>query len=214
MCSEDCIERARRGVRQPPKPKPLDTSWNTKQKKKEEDLWRARRILNKKTHTAPGYTKVIPEQVKKPTKAQRKRAREREKQLHKLKARQEQSYNEHRADTIDRLCGKTKKSKADELAKEVQELKRQLAQAQKNVRKEHPFYDSRAWRDLRYRVIREQGRKCAACGRTDGELHVDHIKPRSKFPELELVQSNLQVLCRACNLGKGNTDEIDWRGGP
>jgi 5-methylcytosine-specific restriction endonuclease McrA len=42
-------------------------------------------------------------------------------------------------------------------------------------------------------------------------MHVDHIKPRSRFPHLELSLDNLQVLCAACNVGKGNRDEIDWR---
>ena len=55
---------------------------------------------------------------------------------------------------------------------------------------------------------------CVLCGSppTVGKpLHVDHIKPRSFFPELELVISNLQVLCADCNLGKSNFDQIDWR---
>ena len=43
------------------------------------------------------------------------------------------------------------------------------------------------------------------------ELHVDHIKPRSKHPELELDINNLQILCKDCNLGKSNTDSIDYR---
>ena len=38
-------------------------------------------------------------------------------------------------------------------------------------------------------------------------LHVDHIKPRSKFPELELSLDNTQVLCADCNLGKGAWDD-------
>lgn len=42
-------------------------------------------------------------------------------------------------------------------------------------------------------------------------MHVDHIKPRSKYPALELVLSNLQVLCEDCNLGKLAHDETDWR---
>lgn len=73
------------------------------------------------------------------------------------------------------------------------------------------FYDSDKWRDLRYRVLKKHGRKCMVCFRTNIELHVDHIKPISKYPELSLEQSNLQVLCRDCNLGKSNKDEIDWR---
>lgn len=45
-------------------------------------------------------------------------------------------------------------------------------------------------------------------------MHVDHIKPRSKYPELELEFTNLQILCADCNLGKRNHDSIDWRGVP
>ena len=35
-------------------------------------------------------------------------------------------------------------------------------------------------------------------------IHVDHIKPRSKYPKLALDQSNLQPLCETCNLKKGD----------
>jgi len=42
-------------------------------------------------------------------------------------------------------------------------------------------------------------------------LHVDHIKPRSKYPELSLTFSNLQILCEDCNFGKSNIDQTDWR---
>jgi len=46
---------------------------------------------------------------------------------------------------------------------------------------------------------------------TSRQIHVDHIKPRSKFPELELVFDNLQVLCDDCNIGKSNVDSTDFR---
>jgi 5-methylcytosine-specific restriction endonuclease McrA len=73
------------------------------------------------------------------------------------------------------------------------------------------FYDSREWMELRYKALKLYGRKCACCFATNVELHVDHIKPRSKYPELELDIKNLQILCRACNLGKLDKDEIQWR---
>jgi hypothetical protein len=52
-----------------------------------------------------------------------------------------------------------------------------------------------------------------SCGVTavSVQIHVDHIKPRSSYPELELDIKNLQVLCRDCNLGKSNTCETDLR---
>lgn len=73
------------------------------------------------------------------------------------------------------------------------------------------FYDSREWQELRYKALKHYGIKCMVCAASNCELHVDHIKPRSKFPELELQFSNLQILCRACNMGKGAWDETDWR---
>lgn len=76
------------------------------------------------------------------------------------------------------------------------------------------FYESEAWRDVRYRALKRCGRRCLVCGATpkDGAvLHVDHIEPRSLRPDLELDIDNLQVLCKDCNLGKSNRDSIDWR---
>ena len=73
------------------------------------------------------------------------------------------------------------------------------------------FYDTQEWQALRYKAYKRYGKTCHCCGATNTELHVDHIKPRSKYPHLELDIDNLQILCRACNLGKGNTDAIDWR---
>jgi len=73
------------------------------------------------------------------------------------------------------------------------------------------FYITKEWRQVRYSVFVKYGKICMCCGAKDGYLHVDHIKPRSKFPELELEISNLQVLCEACNVGKSNLDQTDWR---
>lgn len=76
------------------------------------------------------------------------------------------------------------------------------------------FYATRQWIDLRYKTLRRYGPVCQCCGakrESGAQIHVDHIKPRSLYPELELNLDNLQVLCRECNLGKSNTDETDWR---
>lgn len=70
------------------------------------------------------------------------------------------------------------------------------------------------WRLLRYEVLKERGARCEFCGATadDSRIEVDHIKPISKYWNLRLDKSNLQVLCRECNQGKGNRYVDDWRG--
>lgn len=77
------------------------------------------------------------------------------------------------------------------------------------------FYASQRWRRLRYQVLKARGGRCECCGRTAAThavvLHVDHIKPRSTHPELALEETNLQVLCEDCNMGKSFQDDTDWR---
>ena len=77
------------------------------------------------------------------------------------------------------------------------------------------FLKSWEWRTLRFKMLTKYGRRCMCCGATsdDGEtvMHVDHIKPRYKHPELALCADNLQILCGVCNQGKGAHDETDFR---
>lgn len=76
------------------------------------------------------------------------------------------------------------------------------------------FFESRPWLELRYRVLKSSKGCCSCCG-TRGDagnpLQVDHIRPRSKYPDLALRADNCQVLCRNCNMGKSNKDSTDWR---
>lgn len=77
------------------------------------------------------------------------------------------------------------------------------------------FYLGAPWRKLRMRVLEKYGARCMVCGRNHKDhgvvIHVDHIKPRAKHPELELVFDNLQVMCEDCNIGKGRRYSTDWR---
>ncbi len=76
------------------------------------------------------------------------------------------------------------------------------------------FLESYEWRQLRVKVLNHYGPRCMCCGATPEhgvKMHVDHIKPRRKYPELALSFDNLQVLCEECNHGKGNWNETDWR---
>lgn len=67
------------------------------------------------------------------------------------------------------------------------------------------------WKELRAVVFKRDGHFCRHCstGPThDNPLHIDHVKPRSKFPELALDISNLRVLCSKCNISKSDGDEV------
>ena len=85
------------------------------------------------------------------------------------------------------------------------------------------FYRSPQWKLRRYSVLHKNSERnggvacCDACGRAatrDNPLHVDHILPRSRYPHLELELSNLQVLCRDCNMGKSDRYSTDWQAKP
>jgi 5-methylcytosine-specific restriction endonuclease McrA len=81
-------------------------------------------------------------------------------------------------------------------------------------KKDADFYNSKAWKTLRYQALVNCGGACQCCGATasDGvKIHVDHIYPRSKHPKLELDLDNLQVACSDCNIGKDNWDDTNWR---
>lgn len=83
------------------------------------------------------------------------------------------------------------------------------ANLQKRVARQD-FYSSWEWAALRYDTLKHYGAKCMLCGSNEN-IVVDHIKPRSRYPTLELDPNNLQVLCDQCNRGKSNRDETDFR---
>jgi|TARA_Y100000310_G_C20678911_1_gene814720 hypothetical protein len=102
------------------------------------------------------------------------------------------------------------------LAKHRQEMDEKFngIEAPKQRTPSETFYNSDRWKQLRYQTLLKNDGQCELCGRGkhDGVvLHVDHIKPRSKHPDLEWAASNLQVLCGQCNIGKSNLDDRDWR---
>ena len=71
------------------------------------------------------------------------------------------------------------------------------------------FYSSPEWNLIRKQVIKEKGRVCSECGKpiaNSYDVTVDHLRPRSKYPELALDKQNLCVLCRSCNSSKGGRD--------
>ena len=80
----------------------------------------------------------------------------------------------------------------------------------KRSKKQISFYKTWEWKKARYNTLKKYGAVCMLCG-SDYRVVVDHIKPRSEYPELELDEDNLQVLCNECNMGKSNDDQTDFR---
>ena len=77
-------------------------------------------------------------------------------------------------------------------------------------RGEPSFYLTPEWYTLRCKILRMYGSKCMKCGSVKN-IAVDHIKPRSLYPDLALCEDNMQVLCRRCNSSKSNRHETDYR---
>ena len=64
------------------------------------------------------------------------------------------------------------------------------------------FYKSRLWRKKRRDILRRDNYECQRC-KSKGKYHraetVHHIKHLKDFPELALVDSNLESLCFTCH---------------
>ena len=75
------------------------------------------------------------------------------------------------------------------------------------IRRTHKYLE---WRK---EVLKRDDHTCIWCGAKEN-LHVDHIKPFSKFPELRLDLNNGRVLCKSCHL-KTDTwgGRFDLKGG-
>jgi len=76
------------------------------------------------------------------------------------------------------------------------------------------FSRTKEWRNTRYAALKHYGNRCQLCGASPSEgveLHVDHIYPRSQYPDRCLDISNLQILCRTCHMAKGEKYIDDFR---
>jgi 5-methylcytosine-specific restriction endonuclease McrA len=56
--------------------------------------------------------------------------------------------------------------------------------------------------------MERDGFACTACGASERDhdvaLEVDHIKPVSRFPDLEMDLDNLRTLCQRCHVRLGS----------
>lgn len=125
------------------------------------------------------------------------------------------SYNPNDPDAFKGKEGKSKsKGKKRRYTRKKREKATSVSAKAAYRERSKKFFDSREWKEVRYQALRHYGGSCLLCGAkaSDGaKLHVDHIKPRSRYPHLALSLGNIQVLCADCNIGKGSRYEDDWR---
>ena len=73
------------------------------------------------------------------------------------------------------------------------------------------FYSSDEWQEMKRLINNFYDARCMKCGVIKTMFHVDHILPRSLYPEYELHPDNLQRLCKSCNEAKSNKEMVDYR---
>lgn len=91
-------------------------------------------------------------------------------------------------------------------APKVRRLKPERVKSRVIVNQKHQasasFFNSTRWKSLRNLALRRDDGICQECkrnGRMATGNQIDHIKPRSKFPELAYEIENLQTLCARCH---------------
>ncbi len=85
------------------------------------------------------------------------------------------------------------------------EVERLAQKRREDMEATRMFYGSAEWRLLRAKIMQEHKNICVMCHTTlrEADITVDHIMPRSKYPNLSLDAANMQILCRSCNSSKG-----------
>jgi len=100
------------------------------------------------------------------------------------------------------LFDKPKRERNEKIQLRMREL---AGERKREIEQRKQVYAAPEWGKLRKQVIKENGRKCAQCGKfikNNDELTVDHMQPISKYPDLVFKRDNLQVLCRQFNSAK------------
>ena len=68
-------------------------------------------------------------------------------------------------------------------------------------KRQHPFYDTAAWKALRRQIVSRDGYRCTVCHvqLTSAQARVDHIQRMKDAPHLALEPGNLRTLCPRCD---------------
>lgn len=64
------------------------------------------------------------------------------------------------------------------------------------------------WDRIRKAVFKRDNYACVYCGRTEGQMHCDHVVPLSRHGSNEL--ENLVTACQWCNTSKRDKTPEEW----
>jgi 5-methylcytosine-specific restriction protein A len=84
----------------------------------------------------------------------------------------------------------------------MEHLRRHVAMREHPALRRQQFYRSPEWREFRQQALELLPPVCAACGRTDVAIELDHIIPVRRRPDLALELGNIQGLCKSCHSRK------------
>lgn len=116
-----------------------------------------------------------------------------------------------------RNTGKTRIKKGQALFKgrhHTEETKKKISYARKiNKGKNHNSWTGGSEAYRKQRVLERDNYTCQCCGMRDEEImSVDHIKPKSIYPELTKEMENMQALCPNCHARKTIRERKEiWR---
>lgn len=86
-------------------------------------------------------------------------------------------------------------------------LKMSKSKMGKQINKKNPNWKDGKWRYVRKQVLIRDNYTCQHCNLKEPDIMVvDHILPKSIYPELRLDLNNLVTLCPNCHARKTNKD--------
>jgi len=72
------------------------------------------------------------------------------------------------------------------------------------------LYKSPEWKELQKQCFKKDNYICQLCKIRGGHLQMHHIKPKAKYPELQLCINNVVTLCKKCHDStKGNEEKYE-----
>lgn len=99
---------------------------------------------------------------------------------------------------------KEKENQLERLIKENNQLKLQVEKLKHRYKKKKDgvtatkLRGTKEYKEFRLKILERDNYKCVKCGSTK-KLQVHHIKSVKKFPELLMIDDNVQTLCIKCH---------------